>query len=91
MNLVMMFWLYCTPIIYPIQVLSDSDRLSDTGLFLYRLNPMVRLTESFRNVLFDNRWPSLSNIVFLTAMSALVLGCGLLVFRRFDSRIAADV
>jgi ABC-2 type transport system permease protein len=91
MSLVMMLWLYGTPIIYPIEVLTDSNRLSDTGLFLYRLNPMVRLTESFRDVLFDNRWPSFSNLLYVTTVSALVLCFGFVAFRRFDGRIAADV
>ncbi len=61
-------WFYLTPIVYPInEVRKRSDSVGPvlgdiTILDIYRLNPMERFAEVFRNLLYDNRMPQASII-----------------------------
>lgn len=94
-GIVLQIWMYLTPIIYPINIVKDqSDKHG--GLFgtditiydIYRLNPMERFSEVFRNLLYDNRWPTLGDVVFCVVVSALSFAIGLWVFRKNEKGLA---
>ncbi len=94
-GLVLQIWMYLTPIIYPASLMkSQSDQLG--GLFgtditlywLYRLNPMERFVEIFRNLLYDNRLPSLGDFGFVTLAALIALALGLLIFKRNEKGLA---
>lgn len=95
MGIVMQIWFYLTPVIYPASLVKDpSDRLggllgtSITVLDIYRLNPMERFVEIMRNLLYDNRWPAVDDMLYFAIVSLLSLVIGVLIFRRFESRMA---
>lgn len=95
MGIVMQIWFYLTPVIYPASLVKDpSDRLggllgtSITVLDIYRLNPMERFVEIMRNLLYDNRWPAVDDMLYFAIVSFLSLVIGVLIFRRFESRMA---
>lgn len=95
MGIVMQIWFYLTPVIYPVALVQQpSDQLggllgsSVTVLDLYRLNPMERFVEIMRNLLYDNRWPAADDMLYFTIVSLLSLVIGVLIFRRFESRLA---
>ena len=65
----MQVWLYATPIMYPLSIVAEAK----PGLVpLYRANPMERFTEVFRNTIYDGRWPSLADTVFVVVVSLVV-------------------
>jgi ABC-type polysaccharide/polyol phosphate export permease len=87
-TILMQLWFYATPIVYPESLIFAEHPEVKT---LYRLNPMERYSDVFRNLLYDNRWPSLQNTVVLIVVSFGVLALGFAVFRRFQGRLAEEL
>jgi ABC-type polysaccharide/polyol phosphate export permease len=90
-TLFMQMWLYATPILYPVSRVASAFRKHPDLLFVYRLNPMERFTEVFRNTIYDGRWPSLSNTLYLIVVSVGVLVIGRAIFLRFTGRLAEEL
>lgn len=89
------FWMYLTPIVYPISLIeSQSRRLGPlfgtqlTLLDIYRWNPMERFVEVFRNLLYDNRWPSLADSAFVIMAALISFFLGMLVFSKNERGLA---
>lgn len=95
--ILMQVWFYATPIVYPISILTlpkhpgGPPRVSHTVVDIYRLNPIERFTEIFRNTIYDGRLPSLANTAFVVAVSAVVLALGYFVFTRYEGRLAEEL
>lgn len=87
-------WFYLTPILYPVSLVAEqSDRFgtlfgSFTVFDLYRLNPMERFVEVFRNLLYDNRMPDVDSLLFCVAWTVVALVAGSLVFERNQKKLA---
>ena len=94
-GILMQIWLYLTPIIYPINIVEDRSRAIG-GLFgthitvldVYRLNPMEHFVMVFRNMLYDNRWPEVGDVVLIIVWALVSFSLGLLVFRRNERKLA---
>ena len=71
----MQFWLYATPVIYPLSSVPDKWRA------LYMLNPMVGVIEGFRNVLLKGIAPPLDALGWSLATTAVVLIVAWPIFR----------
>ena len=87
-SILMQVWFYATPVVYPLSIVATHHPKLVT---IYRLNPMERFTEAFRNTLYDGRWPTLSNTLFLVVVSAVTLALGMFVFRRYEGRLAEEL
>jgi ABC-2 type transport system permease protein len=87
-------WFYLTPIVYPVTLVADrSERIGPlfggvTLLDLYRLNPMERFSEVFRNLLYDNRLPSMSSMLICLAWTVVALWVGSSIFSRHSKGLA---
>ncbi|MBX7256707.1 MAG: ABC transporter permease [Candidatus Hydrogenedentes bacterium] len=81
------FGFYATPIFYSIEQVSAAAGNS-LALKLYMLNPMVGIISSFRQVLLDNRAPSLDLMLYPLAIAVIVLLLGIVMFRRNAATIA---
>ena len=79
---------YATPIVYPLRLVADNH---PHILFFYRLNPVERFTEAFRNTMYDGRWPTASNTLFLVLVSGAVLVLGYAAFKRYEGRLAEEL
>jgi ABC-type polysaccharide/polyol phosphate export permease len=89
MGIVLQMWMYLTPIIYPITLVERAAAEHGAWILtLYRLNPMERFVEVFRNFLYDNRWPDPSDAAFVVLSSVIVFAVGYLVFSRNDKKLA---
>jgi homopolymeric O-antigen transport system permease protein len=84
-------WFYATPIIYPVSLLEAHKNIPHWVFVAYRLNPMERFSEVFRNLLYDNRLPGLISVAYVLVVSALVLVGGYAIFRRFEGRLAEEL
>lgn len=96
MNIFMQLWFYATPIVYPISLLQRYlHKLSPDAqhwiVFAYRLNPMERFAEAFRNVLYDARFPDWTTLGYVAACSLVALLVGQWVFTRFEGRMAEEL
>lgn len=94
-SLVLQFWFYLTPILYPVTLVqSQSDKIggllgSPITLYdLYRLNPMEPFVAIFRNLLYDNRLPDLAPVLAASAWAAIFVVAGYLLFWRKEKMLA---
>ena len=82
-------WFFLTPIVYRIETVEAET--SETIARIYTWNPMVRFVETYRDLLYDNRGPTLVNTVYLIAVAAIVLAVGMRIFRRYEARLAEEL
>jgi ABC-2 type transport system permease protein len=83
---------YSAPIVYPIRFVEQaSKRTSFPLLRVYELNPLVRMVQAYRAVLYDLRFPPVADILYLLGWAIGLLGLGLWVFSRLDRRLAEEV
>lgn len=82
-NLLLMLWMYMTPVVYPLSLVPRQY------VWLYKLNPMVGIIEGYRSALFG--YPFEQTIIFWSAgISVLVFIFSFVIFKRME-RVFADV
>jgi ABC-type polysaccharide/polyol phosphate export permease len=62
--------------------------LSGRLVFFYRLNPVVGLVESYRDILVYSRWPEPMTLAGSAVTSLGLFIVGFLVFKRLEPRFA---
>lgn len=85
---------YTCPIVYPIKYVPVHANVLGVEiplLRLYMLNPLVRLFECFRDVLYDLRFPPLFDLAYVIVWAVGALVFGMWVFGRLDRRLAEEV
>jgi ABC-2 type transport system permease protein len=91
MTIVMQIWLYATPVIYPVVLVTARMDESSWGYRLYSLNPMARFVASFRDTVYDGRMPDPAAVGYLAGVTALVLVCGHVLFRLVEGSLAEEL
>jgi ABC-2 type transport system permease protein len=94
LGLALQMWFYATPVVYPLSLVPRTAHLFGNEIpfgTLYRLNPMVRFVECYRNLLYDLRYPSLANISFLLGVAMLTVLIGRTIFLRLEPRFAEEL
>ena len=83
--IVLQFWFWFTPIVYPASVLPESI------LPWYRLNPMVSVVSAYQSVLLYGQWPQWSTFfpVILIAISVCLLAIAL--YRRRAGEMVDEI
>lgn len=79
------FWMFATPIAYPISLLKETWQQTVFGL-----NPMVGAVEGFRWAIFGTREAPIAVVAVSFASAAALLVSGALYFRRME-RTFADI
>lgn len=95
LTIVLQIWMYMTPIIYPVSLVSDQSN-NIGGVFgtpvtimdIYTLNPMLHFVDVFRSLLYDNTWPNLSDVVICLLWAAVALVLGFWAFARKEKKLA---
>ena len=95
LTIVLQFWLYLTPIIYPIErVANKSAEIGGLGgtpvriVDIYNFNPMVHFVALFRELIYDNRFPDPLEWLICLIWTAVALSFGMLVFRKNERNLA---
>ncbi len=95
LSIVLQLWIYLTPIIYPIELVSaKSEQVGGllgtpiTLLGIYDANPMVHFVALFRQLMYDNRWPDGAEWLICTIWALAALAVGMLVFQRNERNLA---
>jgi lipopolysaccharide transport system permease protein len=87
-------WFYATPIIYPPDQPPEESTLLGVTIpvrSLLQLNPMAIFVDAYRNVLYDLRWPALTQWLAMSMIALVALVVGTLVFRRLEPRLAEEM
>ncbi|MCJ8501254.1 ABC transporter permease [Desulfatitalea sp. M08but] len=75
-TVVLQFWFWLTPIVYPISILSERVR----GMIAF--NPMTQLMAAYQTILVTGQWPDWISLWPVTALALLLCSWGMLLFRR---------
>jgi ABC-2 type transport system permease protein len=71
-------WLYLTPIIYPVDIIPEKY------LLIIKLNPMYYIVECFRLPIYQGQIPSLPTLLGAAIPAAIVLAIGYKMFRDWS-------
>lgn len=83
-SIVLMMWMYLTPIIYPISSVGKYTKI-------VKLNPMTEMTNCFRDVLYYGKLPTLVDFSYLTGWALGLLLIGWIVFNRLQNNFAEEL
>jgi ABC-2 type transport system permease protein len=86
--ILLQMWMYLTPIIYPIEFVQQASTDYPWIDSLFQLNPMLHFVEVFRDLLYDNTAPSLTDITWCVGAAAVTFLAGYVVFARSDKNLA---
>ena len=82
-NLILMLWMYMTPVVYPLSLVPSQY------VWLYKLNPMVGFIEGYRSALFQ--YPFEWSIIYWSfGVSIIIFFIGYALFKRSE-KMFADV
>lgn len=85
MNPVMMIWMYACPILYSVDMVPEKFRT------IYNLNPMVKIIEGYRDILYYQQMPNLKWLAIIFGISLVILYIGYVVFEKLQRRFAEEV
>lgn len=89
-SVVLNFLFYSAPIIYPIEFVREQYD-AHPWLQIYEWNPFTVFVESFRAILWDLEMPSAGRLVYMAALSTLMLIIGWTFFQRRAADISEEL
>ena len=85
LGLILMLWMYLTPIIYPVDIVPARFR------FVYQLNPMSVIINAYRQSILSGTPPKLSSLAIALLASLLILILGLKYFKGQEKTFADNI
>lgn len=82
-NLALLMWLYLTPVVYPLSLVPERY------VWLYKLNPMVGITEGYRSALLNYSF-DIGTIAWSAISSLIIFILGFWIFKKGE-KVFADV
>jgi ABC-2 type transport system permease protein len=82
---------YAAPIVYPIKLALDRRHEHPIIVGVVRWNPITHFAEGFRNTIYDGRWPTMDNTVYLTVVAVAIFCLGFSFFRQHTARMAEEL
>lgn len=84
-GIVLQFWFWLTPIVYPLNVLPEQFQAA------IRANPMTPLIGGFQDILLHGRWPDWGSLAVVTLLSAALCFLGLQLFRKRSGELVDEL
>jgi len=84
-NITLQIGFFLCPIIYSI------DLIPERYISAYSLNPMTRIIEAIRKILYYNALPTAADFLIILASGLLLLLIGYIIFRRLEPRFAEEI
>jgi len=84
-GVILQFWFWLTPIVYPVTILPQSLRP------LMDLNPMAGLVGAYQTILVTGQWPVWQNLWFVTLLSILMCGLAMRMFRKHAGEMVDEL
>ncbi len=95
LTVILQFWFYLTPILYPISLVDNQSAewggLLGTNITLadiYRINPLEPYVAIFRDLLYHNTFPDPSSVIAAVIWAVVTFGLGLWYFTKTEKRLA---
>jgi|TARA_B100000795_G_scaffold54424_1_gene35654 lipopolysaccharide transport system permease protein len=84
-GVVLQFWFWLTPIIYPITILPERYWP------LMSLNPMARLVDAYQSILVSNQWPNWYTLLPVVVLAVLLCCLGFRLFRKHAGEMVDEL
>lgn len=85
LGIVSMAWMYMTPVMYGIE--SVPPKYS----FLFMLNPMTPIIQSYRDILYYKTVPQVSTLLHALFLGIIILSIGYLTFNKLKKHFAEEL
>ncbi|OGE24359.1 hypothetical protein A2688_03885 [Candidatus Daviesbacteria bacterium RIFCSPHIGHO2_01_FULL_38_8] len=82
-NLILLMWMYLTPIVYPLSMVPKN------WVYVYKLNPLVGIIEGYRSAIFNTAFDT-GAILWSFVFSFIILIAGYLIFKKTE-KVFADI
>jgi lipopolysaccharide transport system permease protein len=86
MSIVLHFWFWLTPIVYPPTILPGWVRE-----LIQQWNPMARLVKGYQDIVLTGRWPDPADYLVPVTVAAVSLLLGYLAFRRLSAEMVDEL
>ena len=85
LNHILTFWLYATPIIYPLSMVPEPYYT------WIRFNPLTGIILSYRNIIFEGKGLPLEDFLYSAIVSIVVFAGGYYFFNRYSVYFAEEI
>lgn len=85
LGIVMMAWMYLTPIMYTADMIPEKFRT------IFYLNPMCSIIIAYRDILYYKTSPDMSSLLYSAGTGVFFLAAGFIVFGRLKKRFAESL
>lgn len=85
LNLLLVLWMYATPVIYPADIVPDKYKI------IFQLNPMSVIINAYRQTVLGMGAPNYSSLLIALLVSAIVLILGLSYFKSREKVFADNI
>lgn len=85
-NVVLQFWFWLTPIVYPAAILPEAARD-----ILLSWNPMAPLIAAYQGILLLGQWPEWESLIMPAAVANLLCILGLRLYRRRSGEMVDEL
>ncbi|PIZ60742.1 hypothetical protein COY20_00915 [Candidatus Shapirobacteria bacterium CG_4_10_14_0_2_um_filter_40_12] len=83
--MILLLWMYATPVFYPVDLVPDKYRL------IFQLNPMAVIINAYRQVILGGGEPKYSSIIIALVLSFIILLFGLSYFKSREKIFADNI
>lgn len=84
-SIVLQFWFWLTPIVYPISILPDHIQK------IIQLNPMTQIVSAYQKIVLENTWPTWEVFIYHIAIAGILITTGSLMFIRLSGDIVDEL
>jgi lipopolysaccharide transport system permease protein len=85
-GILLQFWFWLTPIVYPAILLPEEIRGS-----LLTWNPMAPVISAYQTILVNGQWPQWQSLVFVSALGVVLCIFGMLLFRTHSGEMVDEL
>jgi lipopolysaccharide transport system permease protein len=85
-NVVLQFWFWLTPIVYPATILPEWVRDP-----LFKFNPMAPIVAGYQNIFVYNLWPDWQSLIIPLICAIVLCRLGLRLFRKHSGEMVDEL
>lgn len=85
LNLIILVWMYLTPIMYNVEIFPERYR------WIFQINPLAVIVNAYREVVLNGHQPNLFSLSIAAALAIVVCFFGFRLFKKFEGQFADSV
>lgn len=82
LGLIILLWMYLTPIMYPVEIIPEKYRS------IMSLNPMAVIINAYRQVILSGKAPNISSLSVALFTSIIIFIIGFAIFKKLEGKFA---